>query len=34
MLKKTIEGENDEDSLYCQSLIPIMRAAKEEKEAG
>ena len=25
MLKKTIEGENDEDSLYCHSLIPIMR---------
>ena len=25
MLKKTLEGENDEDSLYCRSLIPIMR---------
>ena len=32
MLKKTIEGENNEDSLYCRSLIPIMRELPKKKE--
>ena len=32
MLKKTIEGENDEDSLYCSSLIPIMRELAKKKK--
>ena len=32
MLKKTIEGENDEDSLYCRSLIPIMRELPKKKK--
>ena len=31
MLKKTIEGENDEDSLYCRSLIPIIRELPKKK---
>ena len=32
MLKKTIEGENDKDSLYCRSLIPIMRELPKKKK--
>ena len=32
MLKKTIEGENNEDSLYCRSLIPIMRELPKKKK--
>ena len=32
MLKKTIESENDEDSLYCCSLIPIMKELPKQKK--
>ena len=32
MLKKVIEGENDEDSLYCHSLIPIMRELPKKQK--
>ena len=32
MLKKVIEGENDEDSLYCRSLIPIMRELPKKQK--
>ena len=32
MLKKSMEEEDDEDSLYCRSLIPIMRDLPKRKK--
>ena len=32
MLKKSMEDDNDEDALYCRSLIPIMRELPKKQK--